>query len=125
MEYQLQNPPKSVEVLRRLYFQRRDPIQVRLMEVKEATGFGNTQEILGRPFFAAQIPTSAPAINATIHIEGRINGSDWVALTPKGAANADITAAGIYQFEGLYDEIRPNVTVYVAGKITVDLLAQA
>ncbi len=64
---------------------------------------------------------------ATIHFEVTNDGTNWFAVAPFNqgtgayATSPDMTAAGMYAFEGIFSDARINVTAYTSGSVSVEL----
>jgi len=72
---------------------------------------------LGRSQFAVQVESTQGTYNATVLIEGTLDGENWSTVQT-------ITSAGITQINGLYAALRVSVTSYTSGTLTCTLVMQ-
>jgi hypothetical protein len=100
------------------FFQTTFPLQFSLIAGATAVTPGGTYyeiNVLGRKYHAIQV--SGPAYNATVLLEGTLDGINWITIQ-------SITAVGIYQYTGIYQSLRVSITAYTAGTIAVTAITQ-
>jgi hypothetical protein len=114
-------PNVARETAQPLFYMTAYPLQFMLISGKSGITTGQADpyyemNVLGRNLHAVAVSASG-TYNATVLFEATLDGVNWFTLQ-------SVTAAGIYQFSGVYQSIRVSITAWTSGAITVTGITQ-